>query len=192
MAGYMFEGEVEYTHPPLSPASQARLSEIASTPKRVIIAQLIAENVKKYGPDWNKPANRDTSNASSSMVVEHTSTSSHTAGSATNSRPPKKPRKPYTCSEKHNAHNRRQKEEGAQKWRDNRKHKTKCCYVCKQVKPTSEFTRKYQRCIACTDSPEYPAAYAKLCEARGWKLPQWQKSGFVPSSGFAKVPEADK
>ena len=93
--------------------------------------------------------------------------------------PTTKPRKPYVCSAKHNAHNQRQKDAAAaraKEWYDARKDKVKTCYVCKKSKPMSEFKRVRNHghycgsghCTASTDNPERAPAYENLCAMKGW------------------------
>ena len=115
----------------------------------------------------------------------------------------RKPRKTI-CSEKHNEHNRLQKEAAANRnkaWQDANKDKTKYCYVCKKTKSKAEFNRvrgrsgpsdrggASGRCVACTNSPAYPAAYRELCKERGWMEPQPHERGFMHSTVFEKVNE---
>ena len=198
MDGHLFK--------PISAARRAELVRISNTPKRDIVAALLAKNALKYGTATvpsvltnstasKPPANSAISNASSNTFGQSTSKSSHLAASAAIHPPPKKARKPYVRSEKHDAHNRHQKEEAAKRlkaWQDGRKKRTKYCYVCKQDKSIYEFTRKCHRCIACKNSPEYPAAYKRLCHDRWWKEPQPDEHSFRHSSVFANVPETDK
>ena len=198
MDGHLFK--------PISAARRAELVRISNTPKRDIVAALLAKNAIKYGTatvitipinstSSKPPANSGISNASSSTVGQSTSTASHIAASAANYPPTKKARKPYVCSEKHDAHNRRQKEEAANRlkaWQDASKKKTKYCYVCKQEKSIYEFTRKCHRCIACKNSPEYPAAYKRLCHERWWQEHGQDEHGFRHPSVYANAPKADK
>jgi hypothetical protein len=126
-----------------------------------------------YRKYWNDD------HSASTIYNAYPSTSQATA--TTMACPATKPRKPYVCSVKHNAHNQRQKDAAAaraKEWYDARKDKVKTCYVCKKVKSISEFKRMRIRghyaasghCIACENHPGRRRAYEDLCEAKGWTV----------------------
>ena len=188
MSGRITLGISGATRRPLSPATLARFSTISNMSKSAAVALHL-----RHGPPKCSalPASPPTTSAlpasppttsdfpshphlgSQPQIPSQPGTSSSNLPTI-NPQPPKR-RKPYTCSDKHNAHNRLQKEAAANKlkqWQDAHSMKTKRCYVCGETKSMSEFYRirtfASGRCVACKNSPRYRAAYKKHCKTHPW------------------------
>jgi hypothetical protein len=100
-----------------------------------------------------------------------------------------KQRKPYKCSNAQKAHILRQKHASAQRLAQYELvngAQSKTCYVCEKVKSWSEFKRvckkgKFQAvgpCHACKESPDKPAALARLRRSNWGFFSNWHYSWY--------------
>ena len=192
MAGRITLGLSGSTPRPLPPASYsyARLAAISNMSKRAALATHLNDHLPKL-TNLPLPSSCPPDRCSNPPIISHPQLPSQPGASSSygptiNCQPPKR-RKPYACSDKHNAHNRQQKEAAAAKlkqWQDAHKMKTKRCYVCKETKSLSEFyrvrTHASGRCVACKNSPGYQEAYKKHCEERPWLFNgSWRKNADI-------------
>ena len=188
MSGRITLGISGATPRPLSPATLARFSTISNMSKSAAVALHLRHGPPKCSalpaspPTTSAlPASPPTTSDSPShpQLSSHPQIPSQPGTSSSNlpiiNRQPPKGRKPYTCSDKHNAHIRRHKGAAAAKlkqWQDAHNMKKKRCYVCGETKSLSEFylvgTHASGRCVACKNSPGYPEAHKKHCKEHRW------------------------